>query len=336
MKTPISLIIDDPTPVISSLYESGKSGTTSYEHVRRSQTKDGRPLLHYYPNSLLFKFCDVIEKYGIKGKFSVIPMPGNKGDIINGIEGVSKSDLDEWISTVKAHVADKFSIGPEMLTHNLAVDLETGEALSVSEMEWSRTQTKETLTPYIGKALSILKDAGFDSFGVTSPWKFGIDVESEYEAAVSQAVYDVTGKKESWLFLRGLRNTKNAKPWVAYDTNGRVLVAIPATTHDVLWQTMDTLDSSEGYASSIADMLITEDGKQGEIINVLETGGYPILVTHWQSLMSNGLATGIRALEIVAERVKANLADRVEWMSFEEIMKLVISNKAEYPRPKFD
>ena len=335
MKTPISLIIDDPAPVISSLYESGISATSSYEHVRRSQTKDGRPLLHYFPNSLLFKFCDVIDKYGIKGKFSVIPMPGNKGDIINGIEGVSRSNLDEWISTVKARVADKFSICPEMLTHNLAVNLETGEALNVSEMEWSRTQTKETLTPYISKALSILKEAGFDSFGVTSPWRFGIDVESEYEAAISQAVYDVTGKKESWVFLRGLRNTPNAKPWVAYDGEGRVLVSIPATTSDVFWQTMDTPNSSEAYASSIADILITEDGKSGDVIQVLETGGYPILIAHWQSLMSNGLGTGIRALEIVAERIKKNLDDRVEWMSFEEIMKLVVANKSEYPRPKF-
>ena len=83
-------------------------------------------------------------------------------------------------------------------------------------------------------------------------------------------------------------------------------------------------------------MLITEDGKAGQIINVLETNGYPILVTHWQSLMSNGLGTGICVLDEVAKRVNTHLSDRVEWKSFEEIMNIVLSNKSAYPKPHFD
>ena len=122
---------------------------------------------------------------------------------------------------------------------------------------------------------------------------------------------------------------------MAHEEEGRTLVAIPATTYDALWQTISSTDESEEYIRRVADRWITEDGKGSEIVRVLETGGYPILVTHWQSLMSNGLCTGIRILDEVAGRVKRLLSDRVEWMSFEEIMQLVISDKASYPKPQF-
>ena len=72
-KVPISLIIDDPAPIIS----------VYYGHIDPPLTKDGRPLIPTFPNKMLFDFCDIIERNGIKGKFSVVPMPSNKGDIVN-------------------------------------------------------------------------------------------------------------------------------------------------------------------------------------------------------------------------------------------------------------
>ena len=86
---------------------------------------------------------------------------------------------------------------------------------------------------------------------------------------------------------------------------------------------MDTADTSEEYVLKVADEVITADGTGGEMIRVIETGGWPILITHWQSLFSNGLSTGLRALDEVARRIESNLSSRVKWMSAEEIMKLV-------------
>lgn len=276
-----------------------------------------------------------VHRRGIKGKFSIVPMPGNRGDIVSGLDGIPDYELGEWLDAARQCIAPCFSICPEMLTHNRAVDLTTGAWMDMNEAEFAATQDRKTLTPYIATALTLLKQAGFDTCGVTSPWKFGIEVEAEYEAAISQAVFDVTGKKAAWFFLRGIREKPNAKPWVAYEEEGRTLVAIPATTYDALWQTISSTDTSEEYVSKVADELITEDGKEGEIVRVLETGGFPIPVTHWQSLMSNGLDTGIRILDEVAGRINRLLSDRVEWMSFEEIMHLVVANKKQYPRPQF-
>ena len=90
---------------------------------------------------------------------------------------------------------------------------------------------------------------------------------------------------------------------------------------------MDTTDTSEEYISRVADEVITSDGTGGEMIRVIETGGWPILITHWQSLFSNGLGTGLRALSEVARRIENTLSSRVMWMSAEQIMKLVLSEQ---------
>ena len=196
----------------------------------------------------------------------------------------------------------------------------------------------ELLDERIGEreAIKLFKDAGFEAIGCTSPWMFGLQVEDEYYHSVSKAVYDVTGSKEAWVFLRGLRDTPNAKPWVELEEDGRTLICMPPTTRDKMWQTIDCPNTSEEYVMGIADQLITADGKEGEWVRVLETNGWPILITHWQSLMSNGLGTGLRILDEVARRINEHYSDRVEWMSFKDMMEIVLADKAAFPTPHFD
>ncbi|MBQ8310589.1 MAG: hypothetical protein IJX80_06230, partial [Clostridia bacterium] len=268
----------------------------------------------------------------MKGKFSVVPMPGNKGDIVRGLDGVDQRVVDEWLDIVKRRVIPAFTVGPEVLTHHKAVDLATGRALDIRENEWSFLQDRTTLTPYIACALSILREVGIEAIGLTSPWDFGIKVEDEYVHAISRAVKEVNNSDVAWYCLRARRDVPDAKPWVALEEDGRTLVSIPATTRDVIWQTIDSTDTSTEYVNGIADALITADGRNGEILRVLETGGYPILITHWQSLASNGLYTGLRVLDEVGRRVNLHLSDRVEWMSFEEILHMVLADPQAYPK----
>jgi len=324
-KMPISLIIDDPAPRVF----------VYYEHADTRFTRDGRPLADNVPNSFLNKFCDVIEKYGIRGKYSVVPMPGGRGDIVNGIPGFDKAEVDEWISTVASRIAKNFSICPEILTHAKAANLADGSLLDMNENVWARTQTAETLTPYIARSLELLKQAGLEATGVTSPWDFGIGVEEEYVKAISEAFDRVYSKKDCWYFLRGLRNVPDARPWVALNSDGHRVVSVPATADDHFWQTMDTTDVSDEYVSHIADLLITEDGTAGQVIDLINRNSWPILIAHWQSLFSNGAGTGLRALEEVARRIEKNLSDRVVWMSSEEIMEMVLREPEEYPMPVF-
>ena len=71
----------------------------------------------------------------------------------------------------------------------------------------------------------------------------------------------------------------------------------------------------------------------GEFVRTLASGGYPIILSHWQSLMSNGLRTGLRILDEIASRINSHYSDKVEWMSFEEIMRFVVDNPADHPIP---
>ena len=320
-KIPISLIIDDPAPLVS-VYAA---------HADTPFTKDRRPMIETFPNDLLFRFCDVIEKHGIKGKFSVVPMPANKGDIINGLEGIDQQQVDEWLDCVRTRVTPAFSICPEMLSHNKAVDIETGKALPLREDVWESTQDRTTLTPYITRALEILKEAKFDVHGVISPWYFGKEVEEEYIAALSKAMYDVYGYKNCFYFLHQLRGVPGGvKPWIAYEEDDRCVVSIPGVKRDSFWETIDSTRTDDEFISHVADHYITADGKGGCIIHELELGANLTVCTHWQSLCSNGLGTGIRALEEVAKRVEKHLSDRVEWTSFNELLETTINDKNAY------
>jgi hypothetical protein len=160
-------------------------------------------------------------------------------------------------------------------------------------------------------------------------------VEEEYVAAISQSVAEICDSDKAWYFLRSRRNQPNAKPWVALDEENRTVVSIPSTLNERFWQTIDDPDDSEEHILAIADKFLTEDGTEGEILQVMNTGGWPILCCHWQSLFSNGTEAGLRILNIVAQRINRHLSDRVQWMSFEEIMELVLEDKAAFPKPQF-
>ncbi|MEA4823230.1 MAG: hypothetical protein VB111_03850 [Clostridiaceae bacterium] len=314
MKTPISLIIDDSAPRVF-VYR---------EHAKCLFTADGRPLVPDVPNAFLERFCDTVETYGIRGKFSVVPCPGGRGDIVGGLEGFPDSELSEWLRTVKTRLSAYFAFCPEMLTHARTVDLEHGGFLEENEAVWSQRQTRKTLTPYITRALALCRDAGIDCTGVTSPWNFGEHVEEEYAAAISEAMYAVSGRSDAWYFCRSLYRQPNARPWVSLRGDTRRVVAIPGTVDDAFWQTMDTTDTTDAYVSRIADYYLKADGTSGAIVDVLNTNGYPILTTHWQSMFSNGLWTGVRALGEVARRVRETLSERVEWTGFDELMRMTL------------
>ena len=131
----------------------------------------------------------------------------------------------------------------------------------------------------------------------------------------------VFGKKRAWYFLH---TDKIAKAKTVLENEECRLVSISATSPDVFWDCIDTTCHSEEYIKKIADNLISEDGTSGSIIYTLENGGHPVILTHWQSLFSNGTKAGLRALEVALERIKKHLSDRVEFASYDEILDLAI------------
>lgn len=310
-KVPISVIIDDPAPIV---------------HVYREHSENngllpsGVQLLPRVPTEFLMRFCDMVETFNVRGKFSIVPMPGCRGDIVNGIEGVGMSEIREWLDIANTRLGPYFDFCPEILTHHKAVNLANGEFLDENEEQWATHQNRASLADYISRALELLCQAGIPPTGVTSPWSFGVTVEDAYVAAICDAFYRVMGKKKSWYFLHTNTTDREVRPAVRFREEDRCVVEVVRTVDDVFWKTIESPRTDRAYIESIADELITADGTSGQIISTLNRDSYPILVTHWQSLFSNGKEVGLQALAEVARRVKQHLSERVEWRNFTFLM----------------
>ena len=324
---PLSLLVDDGCPLVHVFRYHWE-----HVHAERPVTRDGRPMLDVVPNVFLESFCDVVEGYGLRGKFSIVPAPAARGDVVSGINE-DPAATRFWIETMKRRLGGAFDFCPEGITHDLTVNLATGEMLDKGESVWSQTQDRAALTPYLTRELRYLKDAGIDATGITSPWIFGMDVEGEYIASMVAAQRAVYNRERSWYFLHMLDKHPSVRPWVAYREGPTELVAIASTVDDVFWKTIDSPRNDRAWLLELTDEIITADGRGGKIRGVLDAGGWPVLLTHWQSLFSNGLCTGLLVLEEVARRVRKLLDGEVRWASASELMEATLT--AGPPRPEF-
>jgi hypothetical protein len=310
---PIALIVDDPCPLVHLLYDQ-----VAHERGAPVLTRDGRPMEPVIPNAFLDAFCDVVDAAGLRGKFSIVPAPAWKGDVVRGVNG-DLPGTRAWLETARRRLGGLFDFCPECITHMRAVDLGTVRLLDQNESDWSQTQDRSVLTPYIAYALRLLRDAGIDATGVTSPWVFGERVEEEYIAAIMEAQRAVNGRTRSWYFLHMLEAHPTARPWVERSQGDTSLVSVPSNTHDAFWRSIDSPRTDRAFIDSMADELLGPDGKTGDIRTVLDMGGWPVILTHWQSLFSNGSWTGLAGLRELGARVRGLLSTECRWMSFSEL-----------------
>jgi len=263
------------------------------------------------------------EKFGIRGKFTILPYPAGLGSILEGWEGVNKEEIDRWLKIAHQRIAPLFDITPEILTHTLALDLDTMQLLPFSENEWSQQQNEETLTKYIAFAFQILKEAGFDATGVTSPCDFCLQIENIYARAILNAQRKVYKRNHSWYFLHTDTNPQGRQSQISYRENTATVISIVSTCGDYLWQSMEINSKDEAYIHQLADFYLSEDGASGQLTILLKAGIPIVFHTHWQSLYSNGKYSGISALKIVAERISSLWADKVEWMKCSKLAEVL-------------
>jgi hypothetical protein len=290
--------VDDPTPCRNPMwYEYPGAG---HEAV--------------VPLSFLERFARMIEHTGAAGKFSVVPCPGGQGRIDEEMPGISRDELDSWLRLVRERIAPRWSIGPEMLTHNRAIDLATMRLLPEREDVWAATQDEATLTRYIAHALQLLRNAGLEPSGVTSPWAFGREVEGAYADAIAAALRDVCGVTTGWYFLHSDTQASHvAQRIMRLDPAAATgLVSIVSGQRDFLWETQ------YGEPASI-DHVLAPDASSGRLADLFAGGGPIVLTTHWQSLFSNGRGTGLDALEVLCERINGAWGRRIRWTTTQEL-----------------
>lgn len=307
MPIQISLLVDDGAPINPMFFHD-----PPYD----------RPLL--IPNSLARDFADVCDEYGVRGKFSVLPMPCGLGTIDHTLNRVPQRHLAGFLKIMRERIAPRFDITPEILTHLTAYRMEGGFH-HLYEDEWVARASVAEMTDYIELALQILRDVNLPASGVTSPWNTGKSNEADYAQAIGDAQWRVYQRPLTWYFLHVAATGPARHPSVTYrnpDT-GQTVVSIPALTDDPFWQTQRPTSTTlrAGRAAAIAgvDTLLSADGKRGRIPDLLDQNCPVTLLTHWQSIFSDGTCAGLGGLERLLKRLHKQYGSDLLWTSCDEL-----------------
>src|SRR5919199_475053 len=68
-------------------------------------------------------WADVVQEFGVRGKFSVLPVPAGIGRIDRPLPDVRPADQEEFLRIIRERVSPQMDICIEFLTHFLAWDL---------------------------------------------------------------------------------------------------------------------------------------------------------------------------------------------------------------------
>jgi hypothetical protein len=306
-KTPVSLIIDDGSPVDPLFYE-----LPGYE----------TPFL--VPAAFTRRVADVFDRFDLRGKFTLIPMPSCLGRIDQSLKRVPQDHLQEFLSLVRERIAPRFDITPEFLTHLSAYNLKTGDyQRHLFEDTWISQAPPEEIVEYFTLAFQILRNVGIESTGITSPWASGIDVEDKYARALADAQWNVFGRKMTWYFLHAASDTEEPFPMsVEYknDERGQVVVSVPSNAGDIFWSMeQPTREERLKFINDGIDRLVSPDGQSGRIRQLIGSGHPVVIVTHWQSLYTQGTELGLEGLSALAERIQKVFGSSLEWVTCSEM-----------------
>ncbi|HID95294.1 MAG TPA: hypothetical protein EYP53_04455 [Candidatus Latescibacteria bacterium] len=291
LKTPVSLIVDDSSP--------------------------GEPIYSDFVDA----FAVLVQETRIKGKFTVMPYTSPE-TLSDALKGKRPLAIERLIKKIRQHIAPNFDITPEILTHNPVADLETGGFVypCVPEHVWSQSQTAQTLTPYIARALRILRDAGMEAWGVTSPANFGIDVETEYAEAVLRAQQQINHRSLTWYFLHTDVATSRILPKLAFVDMARreAVVSIVSGYGDYVVRPELRERPMEEKVSGYADQYLTTDGRQGRLADLYRADSYLIFHHHWWRMLWDDGA-GFKILREVVRRLDEIFGQGIQWMKIGEI-----------------
>ncbi len=303
-KIPCSLIIDDGSPVDPLFYE-----IPGYE----------TPFL--VPRAFTQSVADLFDKYDLRGKLTIIPMPSCLGRLDESLRRVPAEHLQDFLQVVRERIEPRFDITPEFLTHLRAYDLRKNQYQHIFEDVWITGAPPEEIVEYFVLAFTILKNVGLNSPGITSPWVSGIDVEKKYVKALADAQWRVFNRDFTWYFLYATDWGEPRYCTLEYrDTErNQSVVSVPANFADLFWSMEKPAGERAQFIRNNIDKVLSADGRTGRMRQLVESGHPLILLTHWQSLYTQGTGIGLEGLSALAERIGKVFGNNIEWMSITEI-----------------
>lgn len=180
----------------------------------------------------------------------------------------------------------------------------------------------QEIVPYFELAFQILKNVGLEATGITSPWVSGIDVEKKYAQALADAQWKIFRRKLTWYFLHATSWGKPRQCSLEYEdrTRRQAVVSVPANSADIFWS-MEQPTRAERlhFIQNGIDRLVSADGRAGRIRQLIDSGYPVVLVTHWQSLYTQGTGLGLEGLCELAGRIRRVFGSSLEWVSCSEL-----------------
>lgn len=319
-KPTISLIIDDGSPVDPLFYEIPGYETplvVPLEHVRR--------------------VAETLERFELRGKMTLIPMPSCLGRIDQSLKKVPQDHLEAFLEIIRTRIAPRFDITPEFITHLKAYNLKTGKYQHIYEDFWISQAPLDEIVNYFVLAFTILKNVGLNATGITSPWESGIGVERKYAQALAEAQWKTFGRKETWYFLNASDWGPPEQCYVEYEdqVHGLLAVSVPANFPDIFWSmNLPTHSERVRFIQDNIDRVLSPDGRTGRLRELIESGFPAVLLTHWQSLYTQGTGLGLIGLTTLMERIRKVFGNGLEWVSCSErAHRFVVSTKPPSPLP---
>lgn len=306
MSIDITLIIDDGAPINPMFF---------FRPQEESEFK--------IPNTFTRRFARMMGKYGIRGKFSVMPMPSMLGRIDRKLNYVSKAHLNGFLKIIREQIRPSFDITPEILTHQNAYHVKEEKFLNVREDNWVAQATVKEMSEYFVLVNQILKNVGLTPNGMTSPWSTGINNEADYAHAIGNAQWQMFRRKFVWYFLHWSHDETPPVAWVTYRNRhrGQTVIALCGNCNDAFWAWQGRCNKRQQIAAvrKEVDQLLSHDGKSGRIRELANQCLPIILVTHWQGLFANGTGIGLDGLEECASRIKGVFGSSVRWRKCSDI-----------------
>jgi hypothetical protein len=322
-RVPVGLIIDDSTCLVNLNKFAMPQFDTAFAGANKTYHRNWKEWPDEIPDSFVRKFAEWCAGEGVKGKYSVVPFPACVGRLDRILPGWSQKELTDSIDLVRTALTPNWDIHPEMVTHTRVIDLKTGHPTTdhslrfMENWEWTTGRSADEIGAYISYALQILKNIGLPCEGVTTPGGFGNKALPQLAQATLQAVRSVYGAEIPHYFRHLYSSgTESVAPRVEYASG--LETDDPRCVVSIVGCGGDWTGGWDNTPPGGADKFITEDLKEGRMVDVIGRGEPALMLAHWTGMHWNGQELGFKVFQETVRRLKARY-DNLIWMKLSEV-----------------
>jgi hypothetical protein len=319
-RVPVGLIIDDSTCLVNLAHFC----IPQFAEVFPDRyTQPWKTLPREIPDAFVRKFGEWCHEHGVKGKYSVIPYPACVGWLDRDLPGWSKQELRASLDLVRTLMAPDWDLHPELMTHTWAINTKTGRPFDerserfMENWGWSIGKSADELSDYFGFALRVLKGAGIDCTGITTPGGFGGRSRPALARATLEACRGVCGTEIPHYFRDLYTDDRSVAPLVQ-DASG-LGGPDPRCVVSIIGCTGDWFGGWDGLERGDVNKIITEDGRGGRMPQVIARGEPAIMVCHWPGIYFNGEEVGFAIFKEAVRRLEAHYSESLIWMKPGEV-----------------